>query len=628
MKSSVRILAIVLALAFLLLARTAFQDDTTASAADDIELKDGEATFADLIDGTIEASYLGFGVGATTTVYFYIESEDLGTQVTASAVVSDGDTATSSDGVIARSASGNVLTLQGSRDVSSTTLHHAVYTYGSDDDPFSEINPNLRYTYGADGRSTGGALRPLAGTAKVTEVDTGGTSTTTRVLPNAITGDESGQITSLLDIGTLGTTGDSLSVSFTFDIVDVYEANDAATTTTDYEDYTSGFGRAYVSSGSDSGQWVEISEVAAVKADHNADGSPTSNLFRGSVTITNDTTHEDDQTIYAQDGDTLTLQVFDENGERSSDVLASAVALIDDSPPTITDLSPADETVTNDDTLRISFNVNDEGAGADFRNIENVVTMVQAQARDDEGEGTGTSCPLVSSADIDNAGGNSSSVGVLIAPSGGKFSDCSVVDTTILSANSHGEKFNLIITAQDLAGNVTTHTTQLTIDTVDPIVVSNPKAGQAWDADDNEPSSSQDSILVEFNESLDVDTVAVADFTVAGYTIDSAEVVGTNEEDGDQNLNKYVVLTLTEDLAKNARPSVTVTGVSDVAGNSIEGTTTRTSDNKINAAITVVPFSALLAKDGEQAISFTSDEALRSQGGGNSTVASVNGDLG
>ena len=343
------------------------------------------------------------------------------------------------------------------------------------------------------------------------------------------------------------------------------------------------------------------------------------------MTITNDTTHEDDQTIYAQDGDTLTLQVFDENGERSSDVLASAVALIDDSPPTITDLSPADETVTNDDTLRISFNVNDEGAGADFRNIENVVTKVQAQARNDEGEGTGTSCPLVSSADIDNAGGNSSSVGVLIAPSGGKFSDCSVVDTTTLSANSHGEKFNLIITAQDLAGNVTTHTTQLTIDTVDPIVVSNPKAGQAWDADDNEPSSSQDSILVEFNESLDVDTVAVADFTVAGYTIDSAEVVGTNEEDGDQNLNKYVVLTLTEDLTKNARPSVTVTGVSDVAGNSIEGTTTRTSDNKINAAITVVPFSALLAKDGEQVISFTSDEALRSQGRGNSTEASVNG---
>ena len=258
MKSSVRILAIVLALAFLLLARTAFQDDTTASAADDIELKDGEATFADLIDGTIEASYLGFGVGATTTVYFYIESEDLGTQVTASAVVSDGDTATtSSDGVIGRE--WNVLTLQGGRNVSSTTLHHALYTYGSDDDPFSEINPNLRYTYGADGRSTGGALRPLAGTAKVTEVDTGGPSTTTRVLPNAITGDESGQITSLLDIGTLGATGDSLSVSFTFDIVDVYEANDAATTTTDYEDYTSGFGRAYVSSGSDSGHWVEIS---------------------------------------------------------------------------------------------------------------------------------------------------------------------------------------------------------------------------------------------------------------------------------------------------------------------------------------------------------------------------------
>ena len=85
MKSSVRILAIALALAFLLLARSAFQDSTTANA-EDIELKDGEASFADLIDGTQEAEYLGFNMddGKTADVYFYIKSEDLGTQVTAS----------------------------------------------------------------------------------------------------------------------------------------------------------------------------------------------------------------------------------------------------------------------------------------------------------------------------------------------------------------------------------------------------------------------------------------------------------------------------------------------------------------------------------------------------------------
>ena len=89
MKSSVRILAIALALAFLLLARTAFQEDTTASAADEIDLKDGEASFADPLNGLNEAEYLGLAGGATTTVYFYIESEDLGTQVTARTTNSD-----------------------------------------------------------------------------------------------------------------------------------------------------------------------------------------------------------------------------------------------------------------------------------------------------------------------------------------------------------------------------------------------------------------------------------------------------------------------------------------------------------------------------------------------------------
>ncbi len=68
------------------------------------------------------------------------------------------------------------------------------------------------------------------------------------------------------------------------------------------------------------------------------------------VVITNDTDHEDDETIYAQDGDTLTLQVFDENGNRSSDVLASATALIDDSPrPSATSAPP---TIASSTTTR------------------------------------------------------------------------------------------------------------------------------------------------------------------------------------------------------------------------------------------------------------------------------------
>ena len=77
------------------------------------------------------------------------------------------------------------------------------------------------------------------------------------------------------------------TVDATFDI-DVYQAKDTTASGADYPAYTSGYGRAYVSSGSDSGQWVTIMEVAEVNDDHDADGSPTSNLFRGMVVITND----------------------------------------------------------------------------------------------------------------------------------------------------------------------------------------------------------------------------------------------------------------------------------------------------------------------------------------------------
>ena len=786
MKSSVRILAIVLALAFLLLARTAFQDTPASADHDDhIDLDDGEATFADPLDGTIEANYLGFGDTATKTVYFYIKSDDLGTKVTARTArtggiqtTADGDetliggsqvytliggntppsmvsevgqtnaldptgtndaltvsgtlvtafdaaycakrgaiTAAYDDngnlleaatttidvpsawGLLSTSTpenatpgqclapgtgeravddrmlvatttadtddDGNAITVAGlQRDAARTRLADKaladanmaqvepaiennalqyMYKTGNKYVAATSTNPNRRYTngVGVDAAATparprdtvGGANKPLDSVAfKVVDKDGTNDPPTdpdrTTEIPTFQSNKGGGEFRlayALPDVPTAdgGYTAGAREfvVDATFDIVDVYQAADTTASGADYPAYTSGYSRAWVSSGSDSGQWVEISEVAAAVDNDNVDAtdSPTTNLFQGWVVITNDTDYENDSTIYAQDGETLTVQVFDEDDNRSSDVIASATALIDDSAPTISDLSPADDSIISDDELRISFSVNDDGAGSDFRNIEDVVTMVQVEKRKDSGDeprSTGTVCTLASGEDdIDNAGGNASRVGVLVAPANAKFSSrsCGIVKT------GNDGKFNLIITVQDLAGNVTKHTTQLTIDTSKPAVTGNPSVGQAWNEDKNEPSDSANSILVEFNESLDVDTVAAADFTVTGYTIDSVEVVGTNDDAVDdpekekQHLNKFVVLTLTEDLANNARPSLTVTGVSDVAGNAIQ-TATRTSDNYIKAAITVVPFSALIAEDGEQAISFTSDEALRSSG--------------
>ena len=264
----------------------------------------------------------------------------------------------------------------------------------------------------------------------------------------------------------------------------------------------------------------------------------------------------------------------------------------------------------------------------DFREVgeRKVVTAVYAQARDESAttthKGAGKKCRLDTGADdITNGGGNAGSVRILLSPSGIDYTDrCgSVVDV------ANGGKFNLIIESRDLAGNTAEHTSRLTIDTQKPVVMGNPEAGNGWDEDKNESKSSRSSVLIEFSEALDPDTVAASDFTVAGYTVDSAEAVGSNDDDN-KNLNRFVVLTLTEDLAKNARPSVTVAdeGVSDVAGNAIEKAT-RTSNNVIKAALSVAPFGALVGDEGEQAISFTADEALRSRSGDNETKASVNG---
>ncbi len=766
MKSSVRILAIALALAFLLLARTAFQDSPT-SAKEHIDLKDGEASFADPIEPKNEAKYLGFGSTATQTVTFYIKSEDLGTQITArtssvdlaaatstltapapldaaliytlrggrtgpatidqmgtTSAVTDisavnladaaatttiaagldalyCDTSAAIEDYVLEYAGGDAYTKEDAADamikvvgwgVATTTIEGAagacptgaaraegdrmaitdskrnelamaavaairqlntdeenaakeandlLYSYKSGNDyvASTSTNPARRYTNqvladpSAPTRDTVGSTednkKPLAaGGVKITVVDTDTSGTTpvvtTRTPPTFDDNRDGGVFRIAFALGAAPSPGTrEITVDATFDIVDVYEASDMASTTTLYPDYTSGYRRAYVSSGSDSGQWVEIKEVVST-TDEN--GSPTSNLFRGTVVITNDTSQltGNNPPIYAQDGDTLTLQVFDENDNRSSDVLATATALIDDSPPTISDLNPADKSVIDDDTLQISFNVNDEGAGLDFRAVdeEKVVTKVEAQVIQDDK--MGKKCTLAGGdkyqGDIDNAGGNASRVGVLVSPSGQKFSGrCPDIVKT-----AGGGKFNLIITSRDLAGNIDEHITQLTIDTAKPRVDENPEVGQAWDEDKNKRKNSVNSILIEFSESLDPDTVAATDFTVAGYTIDTVQVVGT-DDDNNKNLNRFVVLTLTEDLANNARPSVTVTGVDDVAGNTIQKVT-RTSDNKIAAKLTVVPFSALIAKDKELAISFTADEALRATSDMYKTEASVNGD--
>ena len=772
MKSSVRILAIALALAFLLLARSAFQDDTASAAVIDIE--DGEAAFSDHASSTQEAKYVGLGVnGTSTSVVFYVDSDDLGTQVTArttnveqtsgdtqevtllggntppGVVPALGDTTLDAEVGTSTNYSGSVIEAidQIYCDSSTTTVsimaarvgddetyrfevptewglspsvteltgacnslqteeddrradaeiatstgkyredqatairkevvdaedawskgqNHGHYTYKSDSKylDHSKVNQARRYTddTGFDAASnavsdtrgdTGGVNRPLAGREVVanrlttTLADPNDDPPTSDVtappvnVPNVVTSASGGvfraivPLTALAVSTTAGEDTEVLRVDATFDIVDVYEAEDGDDDNTSYPDYSSGFGRALLTGSSDSrGAYVMLVEVEEVGS-LASETSPDSNIFRGEMKITNVPGADSDEYVYVQDGDTLTLTVLSKNGDRNSKALATASVIVDNSPPSIDNLTPADKAVSSEDKVAINFTINDSGAGLKLDGRGNVQS-INLYKQDDEGDSItdaadrDSDCELAgaSAGTLTPVAATKNSVSLAFSPSGVDYSDCGDVDTRSPGKNSHGLPFNLEIKVEDLAGNVTTHTTQLTVDT-EPPSTANAQAGKGWDSDDNKVVNSGDSILVKFDESLDPDTVTASDVSVAGYTVDSVEVVGVNAEKANddntnQNKNEYVHITLTEDLAKNASPNVTITGVADIAGNDTESQMIR-ADNKIAPVVTVIPFAALVGKDGEQAVSFTTDEVLSQSAHEESTKASVNGD--
>ena len=736
MRTSARILAIALALALLLVARTAFQD-TGAASAEAISLDNGEAAFAEGKTSDQEAEYVGLGKdGKTNPVYFYIQSDALGTQVTASTTMTLSGSnlndqtvtilgGTSEGGVFNAGANltGDILTAyctnvpnatstvfsnnrvgtrtgmtadqivypvpsgwgvlnstaddtgngcasgsarvvaertviatstrdtlaaQALADAKAAEINWAYdanqsrFTYkdGKKWVAYSDINADRRrFTY-SDATSTvahsyyrgvAGDNMPVA-SVKATEY-----TPSTGATRDAFTFVTSATVPTFQDVSRGLQSDDIVRVEATYDIVDVYQKSGNSS---DATSYTSGYARALVTSPSDtSGEWVEIKEVAAVGGDT---GDPNSNLFRGEVTITNDPGAASG--VYVQDGDTLTLRVVSKNGDRDSADITTATVIVDDAKPAVSGLSPANNSILSDNTTNIGFTVNDSGAGLDVKDPRNVVQSINLYQRDDEGDSTGDGCTLVK-VNEDNANKVSypsrgaNQVSAVYAPTGENFSDnpCgSVVDTTTLGDNGHGVKFNIEIVVQDLAGNQKTNTSALTIDTVKPTVEDKPDvttdgvlAGKAWDADDNEPMNAKNSILIKFTESLDPDTVTASDFTVAGYTIASVEVVGANTGSGATAMNhnnEYVVITLNEDLAQAASPSITIAAdaVSDVAGNK-SSKLTRTAKNVIAPTVTVTPFSTLLGEKGEQGISFTSDEGLRDGSGTSCTCARVSG---
>ena len=112
--------------------------------------------------------------------------------------------------------------------------------------------------------------------------------------------------------------------------------------------------------------------------------------------------------------------------------------------------------------------------------------------------------------------------------------------------------------------------------------------GPTWDADDDEVdmgAGDATSVLVEFSEDLDAETVADSDFDVEGASVTDVEVQ-----------DNYVFLSLSSELAPDEEPEVELVGsVRDVAGN-------RQTSGKVEATDGIAPTLTVSVDGGNRSV--------------------------
>jgi hypothetical protein len=358
--------------------------------------------------------------------------------------------------------------------------------------------------------------------------------------------------------------GASVTTTFKYHVQDVWTGSDSA------------LRRAKVISTSDpAGEWVTIGETASAT---NTSTSATSRLFSGTVFLSSDASAQgtNDDGVWVQDSDTLTVQYVNSSGT----VLDSDTMIIDGVKPTISNIVPADGTITNVANPTVTFDVTDAGSGISTSAFSTDITLkingwqVSASKISYQAIAGGFRAIFAQGTSWTETNGN------------GGFS---VSDST---------EFSLEMTATDQAGNTQTvsgTSANLTIDKTKP-VLSSASTGAANTA-----------VSVTFSDVSGLDAGSVAsngsDFTVAGTAVIAAAV------DPD-NINK-VNLTVTS-LASDARPVITVTGtVNDKAGNSVTANSQVTATDGIKPDISgVVIDKSLAANDDTVAVTFSTDENM------------------
>ena len=183
-----------------------------------------------------------------------------------------------------------------------------------------------------------------------------------------------------------------VQATFNYHIVDVFKTNQNLGTGADDDE-----NRALVTtSSSPSGKWVTIREVKLADLDSDNNGTttpeetPQSNYYYGSITLVDDSGTNDAGTggrdkgnIYARDGDTITVQVFEK--DHSTEV-GSAEATADGLDPTITGVEPANNAVLNEASPVLRFTVGDDGSGFDTGDFDSHVDLYLVSDVDFEDE--------------------------------------------------------------------------------------------------------------------------------------------------------------------------------------------------------------------------------------------------
>ena len=334
---------------------------------------------------------------------------------------------------------------------------------------------------------------------------------------------------------------------------------------------------------------AQATGTAATLTYSHADSSPSSKVFRGDVLLTSDPAAQgtNNDGVWANDGDTLTVAYLASDGT----TISIDTVEVDGKAPDITEVTPGNGDVTDDNNPAVSFLVTDARSGLGT----NAAAVISLSIN-------GYDIPEPPLTYVFDASGGfqgifSQLVSWLEAVKDGGFA--------VPQGDAGGGSFSMKITATDIAGNMATlegDELEITIDTLAPELTS------------SRTGAEKTNITLGFNEKLAEDSIAASDFTVDGVQPSEAVL------DPDDDTNKTVVLTVANELAPAAKPEIKIAGdgVTDPAGNVLDkdaATAVQSSSDGIDPSITTITLSKLLVVDDDEVkVTVDTDEKLTSDG--------------